>query len=99
MTPPPAPPPDWRDNAACAGQDTDRFFPQPGDVEGTQWALAWCKTCPVTDECLQAQLAVEPHGLDMRYGVFGATTPLDRYRTWLDKRARAAPDRPVHHVR
>ena len=53
-------------------------------------ALAWCKACPVTDECLQAQLAVEPHGRDMRHGIFGATTPLDRYRTWLDERARAA---------
>lgn len=90
VVPPPTPPPDWRDSAACAGQDTDRFFPRPGDVEGAQWALAWCKACPVVDECLQAHLAVEPIGRDMRHGIYGGTTPLDRYRAWLNERARVA---------
>ena len=86
----PTPPPDWRDNAACAGQDTDRFFPQPGDAEGAAWALAWCKACPVIDECLQAQLAVEPIGRDMRHGIYGGTLPDQRYRAYLDERERVA---------
>lgn len=90
---PPPPPPDWRDDAACAGQDTDRFFPLPSDTEGVAWALAWCEACPVAAECLEAELAVEPMSLDMRHGIYGGTSPDDRhraYRSELDERARAA---------
>ena len=92
---PPPPPRDWRDKAACKGQDTNKFFPTPGDAEGVAWALAWCKACPVVDECLQAELAVEPTSLLLRHGVYGGTLPGDRhsaYRAELYRaeRARAA---------
>lgn len=92
---PPPPPPNWRDKAACKGQDTNKFFPDPSDHEAANWALAWCKACPVVTECLEAQLAVEPTSLDMRHGVYGGTLPGDRhsaYRAELSRaeRARAA---------
>lgn len=92
QTPPP-PPPNWRDKAACKGQDTNKFFPNPGDVEAANWALAWCKACPVVNECLKAELAVEPTSLDMRHGVYGGTLPGDRHRAYRAEqyeRARAA---------
>ena len=92
---PPPPPPDWRDKAACKGQDTELFFPNPSDHEAAAWALAWCKACPVVTECLKAELAVEPTSLLLRHGVYGGTLPGDRhsaYRAELYRaeRARAA---------
>ncbi len=88
-TPPsPLPPPDrtwtaatsWRHRAACAGMSPDVFYPvRPGGRGGgaarlaLDRAIAVCRRCPVTYECLW-------YALDHReeYGVWGATTPDDR---------------------
>jgi len=52
----------WRDHAACAGCDTDSWFPdQGGNVPNTAHRI--CSRCPVQRECLAWALAfTEPHG-------------------------------------
>jgi WhiB family transcriptional regulator, redox-sensing transcriptional regulator len=54
----------WQDLAACAGMDTDLFFPQEniggpqkgkgisGEHERVKQALGVCRECPVRRECL-----------------------------------------------
>lgn len=49
----------WQLDAACAGADTDMFFPPSGHPnEGSKRALEYCASCPVVAECLQDALSV-----------------------------------------
>jgi WhiB family transcriptional regulator, redox-sensing transcriptional regulator len=41
---------EWRDRAACAGMETEVFFPGPG--VSTRAAKQVCEGCPVTVACL-----------------------------------------------
>jgi len=50
----------WRDNAACRGQDTDRFF-GPIDIQ-IYMAAKFCDRCPVAVDCRQAADGT-PYGL------------------------------------
>lgn len=52
--------PDWRDQSACRGKDTELFF------ASTDTAKKYCARCPVTDACLQFALDNR-----IRDGVFG----------------------------
>ena len=61
----------WRDHAACLGASPDLFFPERGDTEGTEAALAVCATCPVRPDCLAAHI-------DEREGVWGGTSARQR---------------------
>lgn len=70
----------WRHRAACAGMSPDVFYPaRPGGRGGRaardalDRAIAVCRRCPVTTECLN-------YALDRReeHGVWGATSPEDR---------------------
>lgn len=61
MTAPPAPNLDFRSNGACSDADTDLFFPPRG--EQSPEAMALCRSCPVTDECLDWALRHEHHGI------------------------------------
>jgi WhiB family redox-sensing transcriptional regulator len=65
-------PPDWTDQAECLGADTDLFFADVGSVELDQ-ARAICARCPVSDDCLTANLR-EP------YGMFGGHSATSRAR-------------------
>ena len=76
---------DWKQNAACRGTATDRFFPD--SPNHYPQALRLCENCPVVTECLEAALAV-PENSD-RFGVFGGTTPPERRRI---RAARRKPD-------
>ncbi|WP_432138110.1 MULTISPECIES: WhiB family transcriptional regulator [unclassified Streptomyces] len=74
----PLPParPDWRDQAACVGEDPEIFFPlsdclAPGSDAAS--ACAICRRCPVLTAC--RTWAVE-HGEDD--GIWGATTAAQR---------------------
>ncbi|OII63794.1 hypothetical protein BJP40_02630 [Streptomyces sp. CC53] len=58
---------DWRDRAACAGQDTNLWYGQP---HKTRPAQATCRGCPVRAECLHDALIHEPPG-GRRYGIRG----------------------------
>lgn len=63
---------DWRDQAACRGEDPDLFFPYPGETIRIENAKAICRSCPVWMECLQwaTEQRVE--------GVWGGTTEEER---------------------
>ncbi|WP_225811277.1 WhiB family transcriptional regulator [Streptomyces spinosus] len=47
---------DWRDTAACAGQDPERWFPNPSNVAAVKDAKATCFGCPVIYQCAQGAL-------------------------------------------
>ena len=77
----------WRSEAACSGYPTDLFYPdeRPKNMgrNGTDWdsCREICKRCPVRFECLEAAL-VEEQGLgrDIRAGMRGGLTPVERHR-------------------
>lgn len=61
----------WYDRAACAGQDTDLWFPrQPAGSP----AMETCRICPVRAECLLEALQEEGSGYAHRYGIRGGLT-------------------------
>ncbi|GGW55048.1 hypothetical protein GCM10010503_35050 [Streptomyces lucensis JCM 4490] len=69
-------PADWRDHAACVGEDLDIFFPLSGfSTPGAEAspALAVCRRCPVILPC--RTWAID-HGEDD--GIWGATTAAQR---------------------
>jgi WhiB family redox-sensing transcriptional regulator len=70
--------PDWRRRAACAGLDTNLFFPAPGaHPADTQRAKAVCRHCPVAADCLA--FALETDDSDGRAaGIFGGLSPRQR---------------------
>ena len=77
---------DWRDRAACRGEDPELFFPA-GDGSGvtaTRKARAICAGCPVKDQCLQFALA-SPE----RFGTWAGLTEGER-----DNMRPAAPAGP-----
>lgn len=63
---------DWRDQAACAGQDPALWF---GHDTGP--AVDTCRGCPVRAECLHDALAHETDG-SPRYGIRGGLTASQR---------------------
>jgi len=67
---------DWRDLAACRGEDPELFFP-PGSGEAAPGrittAKAVCRRCPVRSECLRWALDVEN-----QHGICGGTTQHER---------------------
>ncbi|HEX9854919.1 MAG TPA: WhiB family transcriptional regulator [Acidimicrobiia bacterium] len=65
----------WRDHAACAGSDTDLFFPIGEDDEAAAPAKAVCAICPVREDCLQYALAT-----NQTDGIWGGMTGAERRR-------------------
>jgi WhiB family redox-sensing transcriptional regulator len=61
----------WRARSACRGKPAWLFFPQRGDHETVQAAKAVCRTCPVSTECLAANLGE-------RDGVYGGLSGKER---------------------
>lgn len=81
---------DWRQYAACAGEDTDLFFPLGAGAEfdaQIDEAKSICRRCPVREECLDSSLE-RPD----RHGIFGGFTADERLklRRREMRRARAA---------
>jgi WhiB family redox-sensing transcriptional regulator len=69
----------WLDQAACRGQDPERFFPESGEQVKAAEAKAICQGCQVRDHCLD--LAVKAAGgIDADHGIFGGTLPGERSR-------------------
>ena len=60
--------------AACSGEDTTIFFPEPGEFakEDTKLAKAICASCNVKDACLKFALE------NNEYGIWGGTTDHER---------------------
>lgn len=80
--------PDWRERAACRGQDSKLWFPEGnnwtgGEAEGrAEEAKAFCRrACPVVAECLADAVASCDD-----WAIRGATTP-DERRSLLAKHA------------
>jgi len=75
---------DWRAGAACAGVDTNLFF--PGGTTGESLVLideakAICRACPCCEACLT--FAVETN---QEFGVWGSASEEERRklrRAWL----------------
>jgi WhiB family redox-sensing transcriptional regulator len=64
---------EWYQDAACAGMDTELFFPERGG--STTAARAVCASCTVRDECLAYALEDEDA---FSWGVWGGTVPKER---------------------
>lgn len=64
---------DWRDRAACRGEDTDLFFPDRG--QDTKAAKEICGRCPVRLDCLRYALAE-----GIKHGVWGGASERARRR-------------------
>lgn len=80
---------DWRDQGACRGDSTDRWFPQPGNQNGVQNAKTVCFACPAMFTC--AQYALRTRQDD---GVWGGLS--EGQRTTLHKKHRSADfDNPI----
>ena len=74
----------WEDHAACAGMDTDLFFPREniggpargrgvsGEKDRMRQAMQACQRCPVRQECLM--FAIEHN----EWGVWGGMDTADR---------------------
>jgi WhiB family transcriptional regulator, redox-sensing transcriptional regulator len=69
----PSPPDVWQTDAACFEVDPDVFFPTSEEEAGP--ALAFCKRCPIREECLAWALKNGE-----RYGVWGGLTEQQRRR-------------------
>lgn len=66
----------WRLDAACFGQVTDLFYPEPGTKGAAKQAnevKAFCRICSVTSDCLEYALKNEEV-----FGIWGGLTPKER---------------------
>lgn len=79
---------DWREWAECRkSPHPDAWFTERVTAQGrevAEYALGFCRRCPVRVECLEAALA-----LDVRFGIWGGTTSAQR--GWHDDTHRAQP--------
>ena len=74
--------------AACRkpGMDPEMWFPDDADVDTQNEAIRLCHQCPLAIHCLEMAMALEPTGYKMRSGIFGGTTPQQRYRIGLSRK-------------
>lgn len=75
---------DWMTQAACRGTDTAVFFPEIPVGAGAvimdrlyATAKAFCRLCPVREQCLAYCLPFEKE-TGRRDGMYGGTTPQQR---------------------
>lgn len=64
---------DWRDAAACRHHDPDLFFPVGVDERAVELAVAVCRDCTVSGECLRWALEN-----DVQFGVWGGVGEHER---------------------
>lgn len=68
------------------GMDPETWFPDDADVDTQHEAIRLCHQCPLAIHCLEMAMALEPTGYKMRSGIFGGTTPQQRYRIGLSRK-------------
>lgn len=81
----------WAEWAACAGMDTEDFFPLgdgPATARAMEAAKQVCGRCPVRYACLTDALTRETPGA--RYGVFGGLSADEREALTRHEDRRAA---------
>ena len=64
---------EWKEDAACLGEDYDTFFPNVGYNQHNLEARKICAICPVKKQCLM--FAVNNR---INYGIWGGLTPIQR---------------------
>ncbi|MFD4673723.1 WhiB family transcriptional regulator [Lentzea sp. NPDC058450] len=69
---------------ACADEDPELFFPEPGQVEQARAAKKVCVSCPIRTACVSYALR---HGVT---GVWGGTTEDERREMHRADRTRKA---------
>lgn len=74
--------PAWTEQALCAQTDPELWFPKKG--ASITEARKVCAACPVVSECLDYSLE---H--DMRHGVWGGLSELDRRIVRAERKAAA----------
>ncbi|SDP10623.1 Transcription factor WhiB [Nakamurella panacisegetis] len=74
----------WRNRAACATGDPERFAVNERDAEGVAEAKAVCGGCPVRAECLADALAIKDPNL-----IAGGLTGTERVELILRRKRRA----------
>lgn len=82
--------PEWQDDALCRQVDPELFYPEKGG--NPEPAKAICRTCDVTDKCLQ--YALNNHE---QFGVWGGKT--ERERRQLLAAPRGASVHPIQQRR
>lgn len=65
----------WMDEAACLGMGTELFYPTQGDIATGLAAIAVCRTCQVSDTCLEYALTNGE-----KFGVWGGVGEQTRRR-------------------
>jgi len=71
----------WMDDAACVGYPMSWWFPEGvNDMTHVPKAIKICQVCVVREQCLAFALE---H--DDRHGIFGGTTPEQRYEITYNK--------------
>lgn len=68
------------------GMDPEMWFPDDADVDTQDEAIRLCHQCPLAIHCLEMAMDLEPPGYKMRSGIFGGTTPQQRYRIGLSRK-------------
>lgn len=74
----------WRTQAACRGIDPATFFPTSADAALMKYALSICASCPVSAECLEANLWEQD-------GIWGGTTAKERTRIRVERQDKVRP--------
>jgi hypothetical protein len=83
--------PDWQQNAACTGSDTDQFFTTA--TPAAEQARQVCTGCPVLAQCRADQLTWEARTSQFRAytaGVVGGMTAKERQALHTASRAARA---------
>ena len=75
----------WAEQAACAGANTNDWFPERGEWGGK--VLKVCAGCPVRIDCLDDALAEEAGRAGGRHGIRGGLTPNQRSQLAKDRAA------------
>lgn len=83
---------DWRNQAACAGMDSDNFFAKNGPTPAAREA---CAFCPVRTDCLEDALTYEFFD---DHGFWGGKTRNEREGIRAQREKRDANYRARHEL-
>lgn len=68
------------------GMDPEMWFPDDADMDTQHRAIQLCHQCPLAIHCLEMAMDLEKPGYKMRFGIFGGTTPRQRYRMEISRK-------------
>ena len=74
------------DSQVDVAMEALRCPPDDADVDTQHRAIRLCHQCPLAIHCLEMAMDLEPPGYKMRAGIFGGTTPQQRYRIGLSRK-------------